>query len=179
MLNFVPPKAQIGTDIDFFVLPPVDPSQPTPVTGGAAFASALVDRPEVRAFMEFVASPEWGTHWASDSFGAFISPNRRFDLSNYGDASLDPAVAVRTEMAKVAISALQSDAFRFDASDVLMPAAIGGGTANGAPGAFWRAMVDWVDGTRSIEKGFADIDAEWAKMRSDALADPAARPASP
>jgi alpha-glucoside transport system substrate-binding protein len=165
MLNFVPPTAQIGTDIDFFVLPPVDPNQPTPVTGGAAFASALVDRPEVRAFMEFVASPEWGTQWASDSFGAFISPNRRFDLSNYGDVRVDPAVGVRTEMAEVANSALQSDAFRLDASD-LMPSAIGGANSDGDPGAFWQAMVHWVDGTRTIDQAFADIDDAWAALRT-------------
>ena len=51
---------EIGTNLDFFVLPPLDPAQATPMTGGVSFVSALVDRPEVRAFMAFVASPEWG-----------------------------------------------------------------------------------------------------------------------
>ena len=54
------------------MLPPVDPGQPTPSTGGGLFVSALVDRPEVRAFMEFVASPEWGEVWAADADGSFI-----------------------------------------------------------------------------------------------------------
>ncbi len=77
--SFVPSDVRIGTDIDFFMLPPVDPSRPTPVEGSAGFVSAMVDRPEVRALMEFVASPQWGEDWAGDPFGDFISPNRRFD----------------------------------------------------------------------------------------------------
>ncbi len=60
VLRLVPPGTRIGEDVDFFVLPPVDPDQPTPSIGGGLFASALVDRPEVRAFVEFMASPEWG-----------------------------------------------------------------------------------------------------------------------
>ena len=94
MLQFVPAADQIGTDIDVFVLPPIDPSQPTPVIGTAGFVSALVDRPEVRAFMEFVASPEWGAQWAAEPGDDFMSPNQRFDLSNYGDASAILAVGV-------------------------------------------------------------------------------------
>ena len=65
---------QLGSDIDFFMLPPIDPNQPTPAIGAATFASALVDTPEVRAFMEFVASPEWGERWAADPATAASSP---------------------------------------------------------------------------------------------------------
>ena len=28
-------------------------------------------------------------------------------------------------------------------------------------------MLDWVDGTRSIDQVFADIDAEWAALRAE------------
>ncbi len=163
--NFVPPSDQIGRDIDFFVLPPIDPTQSTPITGTTGFAAALVDRPEVRAFMEFLASPEWGNRWAVEPGNDFISPNARFDLSNYGDVSVDPAAAVRRKLAEAAEAALQSDSFRIDASD-LMPQEIGGSTFEGGPGAFWRAMINWVDGKRSIDEVFADIDAEWACAQS-------------
>ena len=54
----LPPGARIGTDIDYFMLPPIDPSAPSPLIGNPGFASALVDRPEVRAVMEFAASPK-------------------------------------------------------------------------------------------------------------------------
>ena len=72
----VPPADRIGTDIDFFMLPPIDPSRADPVIGTAGFVSALVDRPEVRAFMEFVASPEWGERLGASTLSDFISPNR-------------------------------------------------------------------------------------------------------
>ena len=75
-LQFLQEGGQLRSGIDFFMLPPIDPSQPTPAIGAATFASALVDTPEVRAFMEFVASPEWGERWASDSYGGFTSPNQ-------------------------------------------------------------------------------------------------------
>ena len=63
LLTTVSAADQIGTDIDFFMLPPMDPSRPTPAIGTANFMSALNDRPEVREFMSFVASPEWGSEY--------------------------------------------------------------------------------------------------------------------
>jgi alpha-glucoside transport system substrate-binding protein len=146
------------------VLPPIERSQPPPMTGGADLMSALVDRPEVRAFMEFVASPEWGQSWVRQAEGGFTPPNRRFDASAFGDAS-DPAVAAHVRLMQLAHSALESGTFRFDASDA-MPSAIGGMTDEFGPGAFWRGMLDWVDGVRSIEQVFTDIDAEWAALRA-------------
>ena len=34
------------------------------------------------------------------------------------------------------------------------------------PGAFWQGMLDWVDGIRTIDQVFADIDAEWAALEA-------------
>ncbi len=165
LLSMVTAADQIGTDIDFFMLPPTDTSRPTPALGTANFVSALNDRPEVRAFMSFAASPEWASHYLAPSWAdGFFSPNQRFDLSSYGDASLDPGtVDVITKIADATLSALRSDAFRMDASDQ-MPAEIGHITLEGGNGAFWQGMVDWVDGTRTIEQVFADIDAAWAAL---------------
>jgi alpha-glucoside transport system substrate-binding protein len=172
MLKMVPAADQVGTDVDFFVLPPIHPSQPTPVIGAASFVSALADRPEVRAFMEFTASPEWGSeHWAVEPGNDFLSPNQRFDLSNYGDASQNPGVDVRRRLADATRSALRSDAFRMDASD-LMPEEIGGVTFEDGLGAFYQGMVDWVNGTRTIEEVFADIDSKWAALRPSSLSGP-------
>jgi alpha-glucoside transport system substrate-binding protein len=165
LLTTVPATDQIGTDIDFFMLPPIDASRPTPAIGTANFVSALNDRPEVREFMRFAASPEWGSHhWAASTEAGFFSPNQRFDVSNYGDASHDPGVDdVIKSIAAATLSALRSDAFRMDASDQ-MPAEIGALTLEGGPGAFWQGMVDWVDGTRTIEEVFAGIDSAWAAL---------------
>ena len=68
-------------------------------------------------------------------------------------------------------SALQSGAFRIDASD-LMPPEIGGWTFDGRPGTFWQGMVDWVDGVRAIDQVFADIDAEWAAWKAQGNSPP-------
>jgi len=165
-LKFVPAGNEIGTDVDFFMLPPLDAGQPTPATGTPSIASALVDRPEVRAFMEFLASPDWGKEWAVEPKNVFSSPNRRFDLANYGDPSTNPAAGVRARLAAAALSALRSDTFRLDASDA-MPYEIGGITTDGKPGAFYRAMTDWADGNRTIEQAFADIDAEWVELKQN------------
>ena len=152
------------------MLPPIDPSQPTPAIGDATFASALVDTPEVRAFMEFVASPEWGEVWATDAYDGFISPNRRFDVSAYGDANLDPAAAVRIEdgvggpdrtgIRGVQIRRLRSDAHRDRRCDRDDDGEL-------VAGAFWQGMLDWVDGVRTIDQVFADIDAEWEALRAE------------
>jgi alpha-glucoside transport system substrate-binding protein len=171
-LNGAPAGTELGTDLDFFVLPPVDADQPTPMIGTANFASAIVDRPEVRALMEFMASPQWGETWASRGPTVFTPANRRFDTSNLGDPADDPSAAVYSRMATAAIGALQSEAFRFDASD-LMPSAIGGFALNEEAGAFWQGMVDWSAGTRPIEQVFADIDAAWAELRAQGESPPA------
>ena len=166
VLRLVPPGTRIGEDVDFFVLPPVDPNQPTPSIGGGLFASALVDRPEVRAFVEFMANPEWGELWAGDADSGFVSANRRFDTAAYGDRAEDPAAAVRFAMASAVRTALDAGVWRYDASD-LMPTEIGGWTDGIGPGAFWQGLIDWVDGVRTIDQVFSDIDAEWAALDAD------------
>jgi ABC-type glycerol-3-phosphate transport system substrate-binding protein len=156
-------NAQIGTDLDFFMLPPIYSTKPVPTTGGTAFAAGLNDRPEVREFMKFLASPQWGERWAVEPDNQFIAPNARFDYSNYGDVNKDPHAGVRVRLAEAARSAVQSNSFRFDASDG-MPPDIGGTTADGQPGAFYRAMKNWVDGRRTIDQAFANVDSEWAAL---------------
>ena len=65
--------------------------------------------------------PRSGRSWSSwrvpsgarsgrrDADGSFISANRRFDISTYGDAAEDPAAAVRIAMASAARTALAAD----------------------------------------------------------------------
>ncbi len=118
LLSMVPAADQIGTDIDFFVLPPTDPSRPTPVIGTANFMSALDDRPEVREFMSFVASPEWGSeHMGRRTRRCVLLPQPALRPLELWRREPDPAADVRTSIADATLSALQSDAFRMDASD--------------------------------------------------------------
>ena len=69
----VAPASEFGSDIDFFVLPPIDPSS-RPRDRYCGVRVALVDTPEVREFMEFLASPEFGEHWAAEPGDGFIPP---------------------------------------------------------------------------------------------------------
>jgi alpha-glucoside transport system substrate-binding protein len=170
LLRSVPDGTRIGEDIDFFPLPPVDPDQPVASTGGALFASALVDRPEVRAFVEHVASPEWGEEWAPSATSSFIPANRRFDLSAFGDPAA-PDAAMRAGIAAAAQVALSAGTWRFDASD-LMPPAVGGYADGAGAGAFLDGMLDWVAGTRTIDEVFTDIDDEWSRLRGQTDSSP-------
>ena len=158
--------SELAADIDFFPLPPIDPTQPTPAIADVSFATAVVDTPEVRKFMDFVADPEWGEIWATDPSSGFVSANRRFDLAAYGDPGTDAEIAFNTEIASVGRTALESGVLRLDASD-LMPVEIGAGIDGVMTGAFWRGMMDWVEGVRPIEQVFADVDTEWAALKAE------------
>ena len=171
ILQYTSSTGQVaGTSgLDFFMLPPIDPTQPTPAIGCATFASALVDRPEVRALMQFVADPEWGERWADDPISDFTPANQRFDMSAYAGGDPDATGGFPSKVAAAAHAALAADVFRFDASD-LMPDDIGfvteGDDGEIVAGAFFQGMLDWVDGKRSIDQVLADIDAEWAALRA-------------
>ena len=166
MLGFAPANSEFGSDIGVFPLPPMNANDPTPAIAAALFATPLVDTPEVRKFMEFVSSPEWGEIWATDPVDGFVSANRRFAVAAYGTPGpdSDPWIAFNIEIDSIARTAVEAGVLRFDASD-LMPPGIGGGSDGVTPGAFWQGMLDWVDGVRSIDEVFADIDEEWAALK--------------
>jgi alpha-glucoside transport system substrate-binding protein len=99
------------------------------------------DRPEVRALIEWFATPESAAGWISQ--GGFLSPLTTVDPSSYvyPNDQLSELVANATNVG-------------FDASDS-MPAVVGNGT-------FWSGMVDWVaangEGTEAI---FQSIEDSW------------------
>jgi alpha-glucoside transport system substrate-binding protein len=129
-------------DVDFFYLPPINPDHGTPVLGSGDMFLMFNDRPEVRALMEYFATPEAAKPWIDA--GGFISPNSAVPLDWYSDYP-------NNKLAEIMNGA---SAFRFDASDV-MPAEVGNGT-------FWSGMVDWVaqngDDTEGI---FQEIEDSW------------------
>ncbi|MFF8837584.1 ABC transporter substrate-binding protein [Streptomyces sp. NPDC015130] len=128
-----PDGTAIGPDKDVFafLLPGTDPAS-RPVLGGGVFTAAFADRPEVRAFQEYLASADFAN--ARMEKGPFVSAIR----------GVDPADAA-TPVDRLAIQLLQDPRtqFRFDASD-LMPASVGAGT-------FWKGAVDWAGGAGSRE----------------------------
>ena len=142
------------------------PSPSAPATGGGGFVGVTADRPEVRALVEFMASPEWGAVWArGGAQNNFLSPNQRFDTANYRRASDDPAGAVRETLGTELLAALAAGEFRFDGSD-LMPASIGAVVSEFELGAFWQGMVNLVDGTRTMDQVLADVEAAWVALEA-------------
>ena len=137
----IPEGFVFGEDIDFFVLPSLTDS-PAPVLVSGELAAAFNDRPEVAAFMEFLATPEAGEGWAE--LGGFISPHPEFDSSHYG-SDIDRKVGQVIE---------DAPRIRFDGSDQ-MPPVVGTGT-------FWQAMRDYIrDG--DIDAVVTLIDDSWPR----------------
>ncbi|MFD5435157.1 ABC transporter substrate-binding protein [Kitasatospora sp. NPDC127067] len=137
-----PKGTRIGPDGDVFafLLPGVDTAS-KPVLGGGTFAAAFSDRPEVRAFREYLASADFAE--ARMKKGPFVSANK----------GVDPADAAGP-IDKLSIQLLQDPRtqFRFDGSDQ-MPAAVGAGT-------FWKGAVDWISG-KDTESVAAAIERSW------------------
>lgn len=135
-------KADLDNKVGLFVMPPIDPNvTPALEVGGDVFVVLKGrDRPEVRKFMEFMATGASATPWARLGGGVF--PHKDQDLTVY------PTSIER----QVADAILAAQAARFDASDA-MPAAVNA--------AFWKGMTDWASGNRTLEQVLAEIDAAY------------------
>ncbi len=137
---FFPEDVDAATDTAFFYFPPIDPEQGKPVLGAGDIASAMVDRPEVRAVMQYLATAESAQGWIER--GGFISPHNGVPLDWYPN-ELDRQQAEIMQEATV---------FRFDASDQ-MPGEVGAGS-------FWSGMVDYTNGD-DLDSVLERIDASW------------------
>jgi alpha-glucoside transport system substrate-binding protein len=130
-----------GEDADFFYFPMIEEEFGTPALGSGDMFVMFEDRPEVRALLEFLATPEGAQAWIEA--GGFLSPLNTVpsDWYTYPNIGLAEIVNNATTLG-------------FDASD-LMPAEVGGGT-------FWSGMVEWVaadgEGTEAI---FEEIENSW------------------
>jgi serine/threonine protein kinase/ABC-type glycerol-3-phosphate transport system substrate-binding protein len=141
------PEGSVGTKFEVFPFPPLAQESVGAVMGGGDMVAAFVDRPEVRSFVRFLLSPEYGLERAPLGH-AFISANRRFDLGAYQAFDRREADLVR--------QALADDAFRFDASD-LMPPEVG-------QFPFWSAMMTYLaEGPDSLDRILAELDAAWPR----------------
>ena len=142
--NFFPKDAKVGTDVDYFYLPPIDPQYGKPVLGSGSLAAMFNDRPEVREVMKYLATGQ--SIEQEVKAGVAVAPQKDADPSWY------PTDAARG-FAKILNEATT---FRFDGSDQ-MPAAVGAGT-------FWTGIVTWVQGNgQNTEDVLKTIDASWPK----------------
>ncbi|MDD3366872.1 MAG: ABC transporter substrate-binding protein, partial [Sphaerochaetaceae bacterium] len=135
-------QANLEEEVGVFALPAINPEFGIPVLGGGDQFVVFNDRPEVREFMEFLATWESGELWAKA--GGALFPYLNQDLNAYPN-EIERSLAEALVNAKV---------FRFDASD-LMPAQVGAGS-------FWTGIVDWVSG-KPLNTVLNNIQKSWPK----------------
>ena len=137
-----PSKYVLGTDVGIFAFPTIDPAQKN-VEGSADTLMVLVDRPEVRAVAEFLATPEGIQNWIRA--GSAISTNPSTPADWYAGAyKLKVAADIANNAAGIG----------FDASD-LMPGRVGAGT-------FWTQSVQWANnGGTNTDAVLKAIDDSW------------------
>jgi alpha-glucoside transport system substrate-binding protein len=131
-----------GVDSSFFYFPPIDPAHGSPVLGGGDMFVMFHDRPEVRAFVQWLSTVDAVKDRVAT--GGFLAANNSVPADWY----------TSYPMSGLAEIARTATALRFDASDS-MPKEVGAGS-------FWSGMVKWVsqngDGTPAI---FQEIEASW------------------
>ena len=133
-------QANLEEEVGVFPLPAINPEYGIPVLGGGDQFVVFNDTPEVRQFVEFLATWESGELWARS--GGALFPYLNQDLNAYPNE-------IERSLAKALVNA---KVFRFDASD-LMPGQVGAGT-------FWSGIVDWLTG-KSLDNVLSDIQRSW------------------
>jgi alpha-glucoside transport system substrate-binding protein len=135
-------KFVIGEDIGIFPFPTIS-EQYKGAEGSADAIMVLTDRPEVRAFAEFLATPEGLKNWIVGK--GVLSPNVTTPVEWYAN---NYKLKVANEIA------LNATAIGFDASD-LMPPAVGAGS-------FWTGTVDWANANgTNTDTVLQAIDDSW------------------
>jgi alpha-glucoside transport system substrate-binding protein len=130
-------QADLDNQVGVFPLPAIDPGLPSTLEVGGEQYVAFNDRPEVRKFMEFLATGKAATAWVEA--GGALFPYKDQDVSLYKSA-IDKSI----------VSALiDVQAARFDASDA-MPSE--GNVA------FWKGVTDYVGGA-NVDDVLTEIDA--------------------
>jgi alpha-glucoside transport system substrate-binding protein len=138
--NFFPEGAEVGVDVDYFYLPPIDPQFGKPVLGSGNLISMGRDTPAVREVVKFLITGE--SVRAEVEAGNVVAPHM--------DASLD---WYPNDITRGYAEILQgADTFRFDGSD-LMPGEVGAGS-------FWTGVVDYVGG-EDLDSVLQTIDESW------------------
>lgn len=128
---------EVGKTIDFFIAPPVKPENEGLIEISGNILAAFKDSPEVRAFMEYMASPEAQNLVAQT--GLWLPTN---------SAVADDAFPSPDRLAQAQIIKESTGVF-FDASDT-MPSA--------ENEAFWAATLEYVDDPTQLDTILADLE---------------------
>ncbi|WP_099864014.1 ABC transporter substrate-binding protein [Pararhizobium haloflavum] len=139
--TFFPEGTQVGTDVDFFYMPPYEAQDlGRPVLGAGTLFAITQDSEVARTFIDFLKTPIAHEIWMAQS--GFLTPHTSVNAEVF-------PTDLQRNLNQILIDATT---FRFDASD-LMPGEIGAG-------AFWTGMVDYVGGA-DAETVAADIQQRW------------------
>lgn len=136
---FFPSGAQIGVDVDYFSLPPIDVQYGEPALVAGDIAGVFADRPEVRELVQYLTTGESLRAWIEA--GGVVAPHKDADLNWYPTADRGFAEIISN-----------ATTIRFDGSD-LMPGQVGAGS-------FWTGMVDYVNG-EDLDTVLRNIDKSW------------------
>jgi alpha-glucoside transport system substrate-binding protein len=138
--HFFPEGTQVGVDVDYFYLPPIDLQYGSPVLISGNLVSLANDTPAGREVMRFMITGE--SVRAEVEAGLVIGPHEDASLDWYPDD-------ITRGFAEILMGA---DTVRFDGSD-LMPGVVGAGS-------FWDGIVDFVAG-EDLDTVLNRIDASW------------------
>jgi len=131
------PKAEAGTDFNFFSFPTVNAQYAGAVTGGADVVVALKNTTAVQKLVQYMATARAQEIWVKR--GGFISPNKSVDLSAYPN-----------ELAKNSADMLtKASIYRFGADD-LMPSAV--------ENAFWKATLSYIQTPEKLDSILSDME---------------------
>jgi len=131
-------RADLDNQLGVFIMPGIDETLPFALeVGGDQYV--VFDgkaRPEVKKFMEFLATGASADPWIT--VGGSLFPHQDQDTSLY-------PTMIETNMAEAILTA---EAARFDGSD---------GMDQAVNNAFWKGITDWVSGA-TIDEALAAID---------------------
>ncbi len=137
-----PSKYVVGEDVGLFYFPPIDPQYDSPALGSGDAFMVTQDRPEVRALIQWLSTPDGIKAWidAGSAISANVTTPADWYAGNYKLKVASDIVA-------------NASVFGFDASD-LMP-------KSGA--AFWHGIVTWIQNNgQNTDAVLKQIDAEFA-----------------
>ena len=133
------------TGYNEFTFPSINDS-PQAVVAKGNLIIIFRDTPAVRAFIEYLASPESADIWVKR--GGFASPNKKVPAASYPDALLRQTSQEMTN----------AENFRFDLSD-LQPSAFGATVGQG----LWKLFQDFIKTPNNVDGISQQMEAAAAK----------------
>ena len=140
--GFFPDKvvADLDNQVGVFQYPG-ETADSKPMLGGGDLAAVFNGKDDdTKQVMAYLTGPDYKGY---DEKQGFLSPRKDFPLTNY-KSKLTQQIATLGQSSTV---------FRFDGSDQ-MPGAVGSGS-------FWKGMVAWVSGQKSLDTALKEIDDSW------------------